>query len=248
MNHSGLKLIAAGVMAVSSSVALADDPRSLDDALSDKSYFVEGSFTNVALNDAKLDASVSISEVDSISLAALNTDDLVASNRIATTVLGAANTGSVRIGEEEYYASGMEEGSLTWDDDKNGLFTTSWYDARDEHEEGTDADGIYDIDPHMSNSQDLETFDLSYGFVYDDQLDAAYAAQGTEASATVPEIVALNAAYNSSALDASINVAVDRHEDGNFQGQNIDFSTSATGAVLSGDLEIGFMGDQVLLD
>lgn len=258
---TSLSAIAVGVMAVNCGTALAAG--SLEDAIAHGIFDGKGSFANVAVNDAFLDASVEFDDNDLISMQAVNTATEIATNAISTSVLGAANTGSLRIGldqiagnfssDEADSAAGAFTGSLSWDDDKSGDLQISGATSESEYSYGIDNDGLFDVaDETIEESESAAEGALSYTFNYDDALDIAVAWNGEEASryaetdsftkSLIPDVRALNAAYNSSTLDASIEIDIDYEDDGNAGFQNIDFSTSATGAVLSGDLEIGIMG------
>lgn len=263
-----ISLIAAGILAANSGAVLAKSG-SLEDAIAKNIFDGKGSFANVAVNDAFLDASVLFDDNDLISMQAVNTATEIATNAISTTVLGAANTGSLRIGlDQRAGASAADKansvdrafsGSLSWDDDKSGVLDISGERSESSYSYEIDNDGLFDVgDEDIHESSESASGALNYAFNYDDALDVAVAWSGDRASSSaksdsfesslIPDVRALNAAYNSSTLDASIEIDIDYVHDGNSGFQNIDFSTSATGAVLAGDLEVGIMGTTVELN
>jgi hypothetical protein len=121
------------------------------------------------------------------------------------------------------------------------------YDLEEEFEQEQDAFAMaksttnYDLDfeseveVEFSSSSDFESTDksLATNFSTDATVDRSYDYSNVS---TEIEVAAMNVAYNTGRINAGIDLDVAE----NILAQNIDFSTSATGAVLTGDISIGF--------
>lgn len=81
----------------------------------------------------------------------------------------------------------------------------------------------------FANSQEAYSAGFSGSAATSSSIEAA-------AAGTVMDVAVFNIAYNTGELDASINIDVDH----SFDAQNIDFSTNATGAILTGNTSVGY--------
>lgn len=92
-----------------------------------------------------------------------------------------------------------------------------------------------ETDVESSSSLDLDTYEESFSetFATSVTLEKSY---DYSSISTEISVAAMNVAYNTAEIDSSIALNIGE----NILGQNIDFATSATGSVLSGDISIGF--------
>lgn len=129
------------------------------------------------------------------------------------------------------FASGYEtdfDEEIDIDDDTEGSQSSSY---------GTQND-ITNATGTLTDTLDTSAFAESQeayaaGFAGETAASGSIAAA---AAGTVMDVAVFNIAYNTGALDASIDIDVDH----SFDAQNIDFSTNATGAILTGNTSVGF--------
>lgn len=239
-------IVAVAAVGLATNVSIASAADSIEDIISKKIFDrAEGSFVNVAINNKPIDAAVLIDGVDKISMAAINTTDLLGTNTIDASALGAANLGSLAISEDETYSFSLEQTTDIYDDDKVDYFTSHEDDSNILTNIEADTSGIYNFDSLTDIKDYTDVYTETDYLDSSEWTDESSSTETLDADALVPQILGLNAAYNTSELDAYIHFEMD---EGNAMLENIDFSTSGTGAILSGGISVGFMGDQILLD
>lgn len=239
-------IVAVAAVGLATNVSIASASDSIEDIISKKIFDrAEGSFVNVAINNQPIDAAVLIDGVDKISMAAINTTDLLGTNAIDASALGAANLGSLAISENETYSFSLDQTTDIYDDDDLDYYTEIEDDSYITTDIAADTSGIYNFDSQTLIDDYTDTYTYTEYLDTSEYTDGSSSTETLDADALVPEILGLNAAYNTSQLDAYIHFEMN---EGNAMLENIDFSTSGTGAILSGGISVGFMGDQILLD